>query len=139
CCHFSSGPLEAICIGFSPWLGMLSGKYLSSRVRLLRPECEFQSSINLSCRDLTASPLIFRCVSRQKPNFLLRPRYSSPTLKPPTYPTSPSMTTIFRWFLEFIRGLIRGSMFGKNDSTCPPSFLNYLKLRRLRPLEPISS
>ena len=43
-----------------------------------------------------------RCVSRQGPNFLLRPMYSSPAFRPPTNAADPSTTSSLRWFRKLI-------------------------------------
>ncbi len=42
-----------------------------------------QSRIKRVCIAKTALPQILKCVSRQYPNFLFKPKYSSPILKPP--------------------------------------------------------
>ena len=58
---------------------------------------QYQSPITTAWSCTAAGPVILTCVSRHGLNFGSRPRYSSPTLCPPTQAVFPSTTTILRW------------------------------------------
>jgi len=133
------GPLDTICIPtlllleFSSLASNISSNETSSFVAYL------QSAKNLKFKSLTALPVNFICVSLQYPNLLSFPRYSSPTLNPPTKPTLLSITTIFLWFLKFIFILINFNQEGKNSPTFPPSLINLFNTFLFNDLLPTES
>ncbi|MCK6476841.1 MAG: hypothetical protein L6Q35_08425 [Phycisphaerales bacterium] len=101
---------------------------------------QYQSSRNTIWRHWTAGPSSRTCESRHGPTSWSRPRYSSPTLIPPTSPSFPSTTTILRWLRKFSRSSRRRRrLVVRNPLHRQPAASSACRYAMLKDIDPISS